>query len=240
VTTVVLALGTFAASLVNAPVIAHWDFDDVRGDQVIDISGHEHHGTILGDPTPVEGPFGAAFQFDGIDDYIVVSDHADFDVVDAVTVAMWFRPDADPSGRRLLSKNDAFMVIFDWGDARTIELLLKPDNEVMESTTIDWEIGRWYHFAGTYDGSNLAVYVDGVLEGARDVTTPIASTDLDLWIGADDFGRATDFFAGAIDDVRIYGTALDAADVESLSQGEDIAVRALGNLPVAWADIRRE
>lgn len=48
----------------------HWTFEDRSGNQVLDISGNERHGTLQGDPTFVEGPVGDAIRFDGLDDFV--------------------------------------------------------------------------------------------------------------------------------------------------------------------------
>ena len=50
----------------------------------------------------------------------------------------------------------------------------------------------------------MKVYVNGKLEGDAANGVPIAPSALELWIGGDDFGNATDFFPGKIDEVRLY------------------------------------
>jgi len=98
-------------------------------------------------------------------------------------------------------------------------------------------LGEWYHFAGTFDGKTLRVYINGELEGEKEIGQPIAPSDLELWIGADDYGRPTDFFPGVIDEVRIYNRALSADEIKEAMKGPT-PVRAKGKLPIIWASVK--
>ena len=71
--------------------------------------------------------------------------------------------------------------------------------------------GNWHHVAGTYDGSNARVYLDGSLIGTG-VTTAPNTTSTVVGIGAYDNG-VDGLFNGSIDQVRIYNTALNPNDV---------------------------
>ena len=67
--------------------------------------------------------------------------------------------------------------------------------------------GVWYHVAGTYDGTNLRVYLNGILEATTAHGAPItAAGSLSLGNGV----GATNF-AGQLDEVRVSNTARSAA-----------------------------
>ncbi|MBT5532817.1 LamG domain-containing protein, partial [Candidatus Poribacteria bacterium] len=218
-------------------LIAYWDFDENSGNTASDRTGNGHDGELVGKPEWVEGPFGSALRFDDAGEYVLVPHDDALNFTDAVTVAAFFNPDGDLTSRRLLVKNDSFFVIFDFGVTTSIDFLVKPNNDFAESSTADWTVGTWYHFAGTFDGDTLRVYVDGVLEGESETGTPIAPSTLDLWIGADDFGRATDAFPGVIDEVRLYDRALDEGEIGDIMEGPQ-AVEPRGKAPVAWAKMK--
>ncbi|MCK4401314.1 laminin G domain-containing protein, partial [bacterium] len=78
-------------------------------------------------------------------------------------------------------------------------------------TTILTNTG-WHHLAGTYDGSWMRLYVDGVEEGTpvNQVFT-IPTTATDLTIGS--WSPGSHPFHGAIDEVRIYKRALSADEI---------------------------
>ena len=214
-------------------LVAYWDFDENSGGTANDRTGNGHDGSLEGDPEWVEGIFGSALRFDEADEYVLVPHAEALNFTDAVTFSLFFNPDGDLTSRRLIVKNNSIFVIFDFGVSTSIDFLVKPNNDFAESTTTEWEIGTWYHFAGTFDGDTLRVYVDGVLEGESEIGIPIAGSDLDLWIGADDFGRPTDAFPGLIDEVRLYDRALTEAEIQEVIEGP-LAVEPRAKAPVAW------
>jgi hypothetical protein len=65
--------------------------------------------------------------------------------------------------------------------------------------------GQWHELAGVYDGTQVRLYVDGVLRGKADGTGKRRLNALPLMIGADvdGNGRGTSWFAGALDELRI-------------------------------------
>lgn len=86
-------------------------------------------------------------------------------------------------------------------------------------------INQWHMITGTFDKTNIKIYIDGELKGtiATGSTNGIAYPSSNaIFIGAESAGSATSpessYFVGNISDVRIYATALSASDVKSLYQ----------------------
>ncbi len=74
---------------------------------------------------------------------------------------------------------------------------------------------RWYHVAGSYDGVNLRVYIDGVQSAAvAETGTP---QDIST-VGVGTFGAAvtTSPLFGNLFDVRVFDRALERAEVNAL------------------------
>lgn len=84
------------------------------------------------------------------------------------------------------------------------------------------ETGRWVTLAGTYDGSIIRLYVDGVEIGSQPLTGPIIVDGNPITIGGEENGAAVhdveNEFDGLIDDVRIYGRVLSAEELLALHQ----------------------
>lgn len=219
-------------------LVGYWPFDEGSGDVAADASGNGNDGQLIDSPTWVTGRFGSGLSFaDG--SYVNVPDSDSLDLTDAVTVAFWFQLTRDLTATsRMMSKNNSIFVMFDFGASpNSLDLLVKPGNDFVESTTVDWVIGDWYHFAGTYDGDALRIYVNGVLEGETTGVPPIDVSDLELWIGADDWQVPASSFAGIMDDVRIYSAGLSADEVTSLM--EDVtAVQGEDKLSVTWGALK--
>jgi hypothetical protein len=74
-------------------------------------------------------------------------------------------------------------------------------------------VNTWSYLTETYDGSTLRLYVNGALVASTAHTGAIASSTNPLQIGGDSiYGQ---YFAGLIDEVRVYNTALTAAQIQS-------------------------
>jgi hypothetical protein len=71
---------------------------------------------------------------------------------------------------------------------------------------------EWYHFGGTYDGSKVRIYLNGVLDAEYDVTGNIVPKSGPLSIGHQDAGGA-EYFNGIIDEVKVYNRTLSAEEV---------------------------
>jgi hypothetical protein len=82
-------------------------------------------------------------------------------------------------------------------------------------------MNMWSHLAATYDGTVMRLYVNGVQAGRREVTGSMRTSGGPLTFGGDAlFGQ---YFAGRIDEVRLYGRALSAAEIQ-----DDMATPVVG------------
>ncbi|GEM_PF-3555176 len=86
-------------------------------------------------------------------------------------------------------------------------------------TTVGWreavspansmQLNRWHHVAGTYDGTQIRVYVDGVQKGFTNFTGTMAASTYDMTIGQSAYHTASSRpFEGWIDEVRMWEQAL--------------------------------
>ncbi len=96
-------------------------------------------------------------------------------------------------------------------------------------------LNTWEYWAGTYDGSELRLYKNGVLVAARAVSGKLGTgaggataSVSDLYIGADGDipGR---FFNGRIDEVLIYTRALGAMEIKNLYDNPHLAASGSGS-----------
>jgi hypothetical protein len=235
----ILSFTSMSISAVEEGLVGYWPFDEGNGKVAQDVSGNKFDGKFVGAPKWVQGKFGAALEFDGVDDRVVVPDDPKLDITKNLTFMAWFSPKEVLTSHRMMVKNNSIFVIFDFGNADTVELLVKPNNDFVESKTTDWKVNAWYHFAGTFDGKALRVYINGELEGEKNHALDIAPSDLELWIGGDDNGRPTDHFPGIIDEVRIYNKALTEAEIQQVKDAPQ-AVEKAGKLTVSWGRIKSD
>jgi len=86
-------------------------------------------------------------------------------------------------------------------------------NAVALASLATLSLQRWHHLVGTYDNSNLKLYVDGALSN----TTPLAATlalTKSLAVGGTP-GGAVNFFLGCISEIAVYSTALSLARISA-------------------------
>ena len=76
--------------------------------------------------------------------------------------------------------------------------------------------GSWVYLTAVYDGSNLYLYKNGVLDNSAAGTGNPWNNTVNTIIGGDPAGTPRDILNGSIDDVRIYNRALSAEEIKQL------------------------
>jgi hypothetical protein len=86
------------------------------------------------------------------------------------------------------------------------------------SATASMTINTWYHVAGTYDGDSVRVFINGVQKGSTALPFGmIQGLAYPIRIGrlSDQTQGQTRYWAGQIDEVRIWDRALDTAEINA-------------------------
>jgi len=197
-------------------LVARYAFEN----DVNDSSGNGFNGTIVGNPTFVEGPagYGMGMEFDG-ESYVDAGKDAALDLTSALSISIWIRPGTDGSIETApLSKADAtagwsWQLRYGWFTAKPTTMGFQ-FNETDGSSA--WvfvnqalAVGEWCHIAGTYDGTTLKCYLDGVKRDSVPLAGIVGSAS-SLLIGSD--GWRSDWI-GAIDEVAIYNRALSPEEI---------------------------
>lgn len=91
------------------------------------------------------------------------------------------------------------------------------------ASTGDIVTGTWTHLVGTWDGTNIYLYVDSVIQGG---TSAGVSTPATVHIGSVNGGR---YYNGNIDEVGIYMKNCTQTDVNELYNGGAGAVPPIAN-----------
>jgi hypothetical protein len=95
-------------------------------------------------------------------------------------------------------------------------------NKYATSTTVA-QVGRWYHVVGTGDGTNIRIYVNGVLEAttaAGAAWTSYSSNNIRIGGGIREGGNPPEaYFAGDIARASLWTEAISAGQVKELAQG---------------------
>ena len=218
---------------------AHWRFDEDDGRRVFDSSGHSLAGNFRGNPIRCDGVLGRAIQLNGRTDSVSCGAAPAFRLAGSMTICAWIQSTAYPRDDAAIVSTFAetgfqLDTTIDCGP-RTIGFKLADTcGELMARYgRTPLQLNSWYHLAGVYDAKarTLDVYLNGELDNGNLVGTVTSSQHNQretLRIGRRSGLKGFEF-SGAIDDVRVYSTALQAFQIPSVMQGA--AVPLLSSIP---------
>jgi hypothetical protein len=228
-------------------LVGYWSFDgaDMNATKALDQSGNANNGTLTNGPTRAKGKLGQGLSFDGVNDYVAVSDGTPIQTLGPLTYSAWIRPSSfggaskgrivqknvsgSSLGNRLLSINNSDITK---GLSFTARFSSLPVQNYSSNNVIT--LNTWQHVVVTWDGTtdrtHINYYVNGVLTGRQDGPDGqdgSGSVNSDagcaILIGAQGGGGSdcnltdgTRQFDGQIDDVRVYNRALTAQEVNRL------------------------
>ncbi|RKN78997.1 sialidase family protein [Paenibacillus ginsengarvi] len=211
----------------------YWKFDDGTGTTAADSSTHGADGTIQG-AAWTTGYRSGGLEFDGADDLVLLPDALATNLrgAPAVTIAGWFRNDSLPSpgqpGNWLLGvpvgQTSAGAEVLMLDNRIRVGGRSKP-NEDYKYADFPFSVsGEWHHAAGVldYERNVIRFYLDGMEQKPLSAKTPVFGSRAfspqtpgsSSTIGASPLGGG--FFAGTLDEVKLYGRALDPREIRQL------------------------
>ena len=176
-----------------------------------------NNGTVNGSTLISTGcKSGQCYSFDGVNDYINVNNSQSLNITKNITIAAWIKWNTadDFSGFVMKTTNSAWIDgygLYAHSD-NTVDFYVVEfsTNVAKKSFTAD---GMWHHVVGTYNGSNVRIYVDGV-EGTPDsYSGDITTTNTPLFIGQ---GDSSENFNGSIDEVMIWNRPLNSTEIQQI------------------------
>jgi beta-lactamase regulating signal transducer with metallopeptidase domain len=198
-------------------LVAYYPFDgDAR-----DASGNGNHGVASGVSATTDrfGNADSALHFSGNGSGVECpsSDSLNIHGRSSLTIGAWIRAEQNNVGRhqglvwkwgRGMAKDDQF--VFALQNQGAYFGLSDIPSRV---TSGPLPVGEWFSLVGVYDaeGKRLKLYVNGELETTKRLDSVIRSTTQPLYLGKAETRRS--FFAGDLDEVRIYSRALKGDEI---------------------------
>ena len=221
-------------------LVAYFPFNGNANDQ----SGNGNHGTVQGATliTDVFGISDGAYEFDGVDDNIVVPDDSTLFSND-FSISLWIRDSSKNS-----SINSSSFIFSQWklnGDKRG-SLIISTDihnnlsftasgdgiaggNEGLKKSVsirahdLSISHGNWHHIVAIFKGGNsgyLSLYFDNKLVAKTGSLVNLFNATSAYSIGGHRYSAGDRYFPGAIDELRLYNRVLSDCDIQKLySQG---------------------
>lgn len=207
-------------------LIGYYRFDEISGTNLPDVSVNRENATLynfslsgttsnwVSSTAPVvaeaqvhhiKGP-GSCLVFDGSDDYVQVSSFLNPSSTNW-TMESWFNSSSLTSV--MLSQLDG---------SGTGRQLMRLENGVLKTTvdgvgitgTTAVSTGEWHHYALTYDGTTINMYLDGLLEASSNVSVTSATGNYQIGCNK---GRSI-FFEGKLDELRFWSATRTQAEIQ--------------------------
>lgn len=213
---------------------AYYPFNGNANDE----SGNGNNGIVNG-PILTTDRFGAAnkaYQFDGIDDEIVVSNF-EYSIQNELSVSFWIKPDENLN---ITSSRHNFMML-EWAVFQVyysngyvyVELFDQNHSVNFYTKQIDLFQYQWYNIAFTCQAnSTVLLYING---SSFNIGTapPIFDKSHTLFT----MGRENHqlYFDGTIDDIYIYTRKLNSIEIQALFNDGDypLSLPIISTLPVS-------
>jgi len=225
--------------------VGMWLLDEGNGTTVKDLSGIGNDGKLTNGPEWVDGKFGKALQFDGVNQYVDCGNDVSLDLTKDFTIVACISFE-DPKHAydygQVVARTDG-------GGQGGVEFGICPGTgklfttngpaTVRSNTALNKD--EWYHVASVYSGNTLTFYVNGEADGGGNITFPSSQERTGI-------GRvpARDLlpYKGIIDDVAVFTEALAQNDIKSIStRGLSVAlgmtaVSPASKLTTIWGSIK--
>src|SRR5271165_1007384 len=246
----VIALLAVCVMLAAAPALAqspvgYWPFDDGSGTKATDASGNGHTATLVNGVTWVPGKIGGAVSANAAASQYVSIPAVNLSSTHAVTIALWSKRTYSTAGGHTLfeatpnfiQSTTGFGFFPDDSTCQGVQAAINGDVGETANCYNQPSSGVWHHLAIVYDktqtgGNQVALYIDGALQNPT--RSLYASTNTNYFgnnpIYLFSQGGTTMFDSGKLDDVRVFASALTAAQIQQIYNfgktqiGEDILV----------------
>ncbi len=168
---------------------------------------------------------GNALDCDGSNDYVSLGTRALFQPTAALTVEAWLYIRDDGSWEAPLTylqdngtSESGYGITFNGntGDLMWwVQTVGNSTNNYGNYPQFTPTLDTWFHFAGTYDGSELKIYVNGVPTDSVNRTGNIdwSPSPLDFRLGVYYDNNENNYFEGTIDEVRLWNVARTHSEI---------------------------
>ncbi|MDD3985458.1 MAG: LamG domain-containing protein, partial [Methanobacterium sp.] len=208
-------------------LVSEWHFDEGEGITAYDNSNN-NNGILTNMDTSdwVTGKYGSSLEFDGTNDYVMVSNLNDLGVIDKpYTISGWVKVNTGENQGNIIhisstSNGQGWCLPFVSLVGNKLRAISWNNglSSVTGATTLLSDV--WYYFVTTWDLVNgLRIYVNGIIDGQVSQASYTASGSSDyLFVGFSPSACSGDvgWFNGSIDEVRIYNRALDNEEITYL------------------------
>ncbi|NND97064.1 MAG: hypothetical protein HKN47_07035 [Pirellulaceae bacterium] len=206
-------------------LIGHWPLDHFSSGFLADEAA-ANNDLQISPSTPIEdSDRGQAIVLTGTDPFGASNRDANLSgLSDALSVGIWVKPSDVANGGFAFAISPAGTQLRLIGNQLEFHVTTLRNGQLTDNIakgTFDLENGKWYHIAGTFDGTNLIAYVNGVAVGDATANGDLR-IDGDLYVGSGSiFSGSFQDFRGSLDDAKLFNRALTGEQVRALLETTD-------------------
>jgi len=209
---------TTGSTIPTNGLVAYYPFNGNANDE----SGNSLNGIAKGATLTADrkGNPNKAYSFNGVDNWIEIADNVLLRP-QQITIAGWINLNV------LEDASIFYKGEYEVYSMSSLSFSIKQNSGCMSYIGNGWQgltitnpqqLNQWYFVVGTFDGTTMSFYRDGVLISQK---TGLPATNIDNCAGNTfRIGRFHDlssyFFNGKIDDIRVYNRALTATEIQAL------------------------
>ncbi len=226
-----ITLPSYAVKLKD--LLVYLPMNEGKGTDVGDASGNGFNGAIFGGGGKwIDGKFGKGLELTAAEE-VQIKDAPPLDGVNGFTIGLWvFQAQQQNTG--LLQKGtdwpDVSYLLQPWSDGQIYFGVNVTDSRAITKAGTH-PTGKWYHVAGTFDGSSLKVFINGTLEAeAPSPVKKAPDTNSPILIG--------NRFEGKVDEFVMYSRALSKDEIKAVFENDFLAVEAHGKLATTWGKLK--
>ena len=254
---VILLVTTYANAGLDEGLVFYLDFDNVKGQTIVDTSGNGLDAEIIENTKIVKGKYGDAIHItNNGQDCVNIPSQEKLKVVGEITMMLWiyypetwigkrthwFDKDCHTAGEAAsygIQSGDIGGGPLIWlylgsrdnqGNVTGRKQLASPHKMVAK---------KWHHVAGSYDGETMKIYVDGKVVGEEKRKFNLAGdNDADVRIGCVKDRPHVAFVNGSIDEAAVWQRALSDDEIKQAMSGNFLAVSPTDKVATTWANIK--
>jgi len=190
-----------------------------------DISRTGINGTLINGPT-FNSSNGGSIVFDGVNDYVGLTQITTNQTIGNYTFGLWFSPSITINSSNtnnymfveaqntLLGGVDNYIHLLAASSGRISFQTFNPFSIIYTSTN-NWVSGKWYNIMCTYDisTSRQSIYVNGILEASTTIANCYFNTNTYFNLGTYTGPPKQWFFNGKIANFMVYKKTLNSNEI---------------------------
>ena len=208
-------------------LVGWWPFNGNANDE----SGNGNNGIVNGATliTDRNGVANKSYSFDGVDDYIEVSNNAQVTLTGNITMSAWVKTNGNngQNYQTIISKRETYWT-WEYNMILSYHNGIIHENKLITSRAIGignqeqawsstpYSILVWEFWTVVYSSGQVSLYKNGMLDQTQNFSLIPNQQSCPLLFGKNTLVDNSEQFFGVIDDIGIWNRALSASEIQQL------------------------